>query len=380
MPLSVRSAVVSFLAGPGETQDLDTAGKILEGMVNQEEAGGERARLEAARLLGELPDRFDPLLSKLLTDPDTQLVREAIVSVGKLHKRRLVPDLLDCLARPELAAGTVQALSSFGDSIVGTLRDHLGDPAVPIEVRQQVTVILANMGTQLACDALVEHLLVTDSRLRLRTVSALNTLHRLHPKLECDAEILEMLLSAEILGHYRSYQILERLETMLRSYEPLAGALSETMKLEVERIFGVLDLLYPRDGVSSAYVALQSKSMILHDNALEFLDNVLKTEFRKMLVPLLDTKVSLAERVTIANRLVPARIDSSEQAIAVLVASNDPCLRSWGACAVGIFGLKSLEHELDRYLNHPDPLLRETARDAKLRLQASRATNTRQSS
>jgi len=377
---SVRSAVVSFLAGPGETQDLDTAGKILEGMVNQEEAGGERARLEAARLLGELPDRFDPLLSKLLTDPDTQVVREAIVSVGKLHKRRLVPDLLDCLARPELAAGTVQALSSFGDSIVGTLRDHLGDPAVPIEVRQQVTVILANMGTQLACDALVEHLLVTDSRLRLRTVSALNTLHRLHPKLECDAEILEMLLSAEILGHYRSYQILERLETMLRSYEPLAGALSETMKLEVERIFGVLDLLYPRDGVSSAYVALQSKSMILHDNALEFLDNVLKTEFRKMLVPLLDTKVSLAERVTIANRLVPARIDSSEQAIAVLVASNDPCLRSWGACAVGIFGLKSLEHELDRYLNHPDPLLRETARDAKLRLQASRATNTRQSS
>jgi hypothetical protein len=167
---------------------------------------------------------------------------------------------------------------------------------------------------------------------------------------------------------------------MLRSYEPLAGALSETMKLEVERIFGVLDLLYPRDDVSSAYVALQSKSMILHDNALELLDNVLKSQFRKMLVPLLDTKVSLAERVTIANRLVPARIENSQQAIAVLVASNDPCLRSCGACAVGIFGLKSLEHELNRCLDHPDPLLRETARQAKLRLQASQATNTRQSS
>jgi hypothetical protein len=349
-------------------------------MVNQEEAGGERARLEAARLLGTLPNRFDPLLSRLLTDADTQIVREAIVSVGKLHKRRLVPDLLDCLARHELAAGTVQALSSFGDSIVGTLRDHLGDPAVPIEVRQQVPVILTNIGTQLACNALVGHLLDADSRLRLRIVSALNTLHHLHPKLECDAEILEMLLSAEILGHYRSYQILERLETMLRSYEPLAGALSETMQREVERIFQVLDLLYPRDDVSSAYVALQSKSMILHDNALELLDNVLKSQFRKMLVPLLDTKVSLAERVTIANRLVPARIESSQQAIAVLVASNDPCLRSCGACAVGIFGLKSLEHELNRCLDHPDPLLRETARQAKLRLQASQATNTRQSS
>jgi HEAT repeat protein len=366
---SVRSAVVSFLAVPGETQDLDTAGKILEVMVNPEEA--QQARLEAARLLGELPDHFDPLLSKLLTDPDTQVVREAILSVGKLHKRRLVPDLLDRLAHPDLAAATVQALSSFGERIVGTLRDHLGDPAVPIEVRQQVVLILANMGTQLACNALAGNLLDADSRLRLRIVSALNTLRRLHPELECDAEILETLLSAEILGHYRSYQILEKLESTLRSDEPLAFALSETMKLEVERIFRVLDLLYPRHDVSSAYVALQSKSMTLRDNALELLDNVLKTESRKMLVTLLDSKVSLAECVTIANRLVPARIENLQQAIAVLVASNDPCLRSCGACAVGILGLKSLEHELNRCLDHPDPLLRETARQAKLRLQGS---------
>ena len=109
--------------------------------------------------------------------------------------------------------------------------------------------------------------------------------------------------------------------------------------------------------------------MVLHDNALEFLDNVLKTQFRRMLVPLLDPKVSLAERVSIANRLVPAGIESSEQAIAILVASNDPCLRSCGAHAVGIFRLKSLEHELNRCLDHPDPLPREAARQAKLRLQ-----------
>jgi len=262
-------------------------------------------------------------------------------------------------------------LTRLGNSTVGRLRDHLSDPAVPIEVRREIPAILANVGTQLACNVLVECLLDADSRLRLRVVSALNSLHHLHPELECDAEILEMLLAAEILGHYRSYQILERLETMLQSDESLAGALSESLKQEVERIFRVLDVLYPHDNFSSAYVALQSKSLIVHDNALEFLDNVLKSQFRKMLVPLLDSKVSLAERATIANQLVPARIENSEQAVAVLVASNDPCLRSCGAYAVGIFGLKSLEHELNRCLDHLDPLLRETARQAKLRLQRS---------
>ncbi len=377
---SIRSAIAAFLAHPGEVQNLEFSRQLLAGMVGENGPEGKRTRLEAARLLGILPDKFDPLLAQLLADGEMDVVREAIRSVGKLQKLRLVPELLNRLADRQLITDITEVLTRFGNSIVGKLRDHLSDPAVPIEVRQQVAVILANIGTQLAGNALMEHLLDADSRLRLRIVSALTTLQHLHPELKCDAEILEMLLAAEILGHYRSYQILERLETMLQSYEPLAGALSESMKHEVERIFRVLDLLYPGDDFSSAFVGLQSKSMIVRDNALEFLDNVLKTQFRKTLVPLLDSKVSLAERVTIANRLVPARIESSEQAIAVLVASNDPCLRSCGADAIGIFGLKSLEHELNRCLDHPDPLLRETARNAKLRLQTSRASNARQSS
>jgi len=346
---------------------------LLAGMVEESGPERQRTRIEAARLLAILPDKFDPLLMQLLADADVEVVRQAILSVGRLQKRRLLPALLDRLADPQLIAEVTEVLSGFGDSISGRLRDHFSDRAVPIEARQQVSVILAKMGTQSAFDALVEHLLDADSRLRLRILTDLSTLHHLHPQLECDTEFLEMLLAAEILGHYRSYQILERLEAVLPSYEPLAEALSESMKHEVERIFRVLDLLYPCDDFSGVYFGLQSRSMVLHDNALEFLDNVLKTQFRRMLVPLLDPKVSLAERVSIANRLVSAGIDSSEQAIAVLVASNDPCLRSCGAHAVGIFGLKTLEHELNRCLDHPDPLLRETARQAKLRLQGSQA-------
>ncbi len=368
---SVRSAVVAFLARPGEVQNLDFARQLLAAMVEESGPERQRTRIEAARLLGILPDKFDPLLMQLLADADVDVIREAILSVGKLQKRRLVPALLDRLAYPQLMADVTEVLTKFGDSISGSLRDHFSDPAVPIEVRQQVSVILARMGTPSAFNVLVEHLLDADSRLRLRILTDLSTLQHLHPQLECDAEILEMLLAAEILGHYRSYQILERLETVLPSHEPVAEALSESMKHEVERIFRLLHLLYPRDDFSGVYFGLQSTSMVLHDNALEFLDNVLKTQFRRMLVPILDRKVSLAERVSIANRLVPARIESSEQAIAVLVASNDPRLRSCGAHAVGIFKLKSLEHELNRCLNHPDPLLREAARGAKVRLHRS---------
>src|SRR5229473_2049809 len=101
-------------------------------MVNEAGEEGVRNRVEAARLLGELPDCFDPLLSRLLADSDTRVVCEAIHSVGMLRKRRLVPELLDRLADHRLAPAAAQALGRFGDSIVGGLRDHLCDSAVPI--------------------------------------------------------------------------------------------------------------------------------------------------------------------------------------------------------------------------------------------------------
>jgi hypothetical protein len=52
------------------------------------------------------------------------------------------------------------------------------------------------------------------------------------------------------------------------------------------------------------------------------------------------------------------------------VTSDNAWLRSCGAYAIGMFGMRSLEGELNRCLNDTDPLLRETARAAKLLLEA----------
>ncbi len=366
---SVSSAVVAFLARPGETQILEAAQQILTNMVGEPAPERQRHRVEAARLLGELPDCFDPLLSNLLADPDPVVAREAIQSAGKLRKRRLVPDLLDRLSHHELRAEAAKALGGFGDSIVGALRDHLGDTSVSIEARREIPAIMVRIGTPAAAQVLMENLLESDTTLRFRTISALNKLQRLHPEIETDTQMLETVLAAEILGHYRSHQILDKLGTV-EGEDPVARALTESMQQELERVFRLLGLLYPHLDVHSAHLGLQSKSIAVHDNALEFLDNVLKPQLREMLVPLLDSKVTVRERAHLAQRLVHTKIENQEQAVAALVASDDPWLRSCGAYAVGAFGLRSLEGQLNRCLNDSDPLLRETARVAKLRLEA----------
>ncbi len=77
---SIRSGMAAFLARPGETQNLEVARQLLASMVAESGAERKRTRMEAARLLGMLPDSFDPLLLKLLADPDSEVVREAIRS------------------------------------------------------------------------------------------------------------------------------------------------------------------------------------------------------------------------------------------------------------------------------------------------------------
>jgi AAA family ATP:ADP antiporter len=312
---------------------------------------------------------FDPFLLNLLSDSDLAVTLEAIRSAGKLRKRRLVPDLLDRLADARLAGEIANTLHNFGDPIVGALRDHLGDLTVPLEVRRDIPAILMNIGTPAAERVLMDCLLERDTSLRFRIISALNKLHHLHPEIESDTQMVETVLAAEILGHYRSYQILHRLGTAADSADVSRG-LRDSMQQELERIFRLLALLYPHMDVHSVYLGLQSKSAAVYDNALELLDSVLKSQLRKILVPLLDGRVTIAERVQLANRLVRSSIETQEEAVAALVASDDPWLKACGAHAIGALGLKSLESELHVCLHHPDALLRETARAATVRLSA----------
>ncbi len=75
------------------------------------------------------------------------------------------------------------------------------------------------------------------------------------------------------------------------------------MPQEVERIFRLLALLHPDVDLHSAYYGVQSVDQVVHDNALEFLDNVLASNLRRLVVPLVDSTVSVTERSRLANQL-----------------------------------------------------------------------------
>ena len=304
---SVRSGIVAYLARLGEEESFEGARVILDGMVREEGAPGQRTRLEAARLIGNLPDRFEPQLSQLLHDPDREVVRHAIRAAASFRKLRWAPLLVERLGDPELRPDAVDTLLTFGESIAGTLRDYLADESISLEIRREIPPILLRLGTPLAIRILANNVIQGDNILRYRIISSLNKLLDLHKDAVMDPSSIETVLLAEIMGYYRSFQLLQPSKG-----EP-AKELRASMKKDLERIFRLMKLLSPDQALQKAYMGLQSKDPVTHANALEYLDNTLSPQLRSMLVPLIDSDVSDAERARLADRFLGMRIESPEE-------------------------------------------------------------------
>ena len=234
--------------------------------------------------------------------------------------------------------------------------------------------MLVRIGTTEAEQALIGSLLQADVTLRHRVIASLNKLRTLHPEVSLDPSTINLLLAAEIAGHYRSYQVLGPLKDRLKDDDSVLQAMHHAMDQELDRIFRLMGLLLPHVGLHDAYVGLRSTDELVRANSLELLDNVLDPELRQLLVPLLDSQVSVDDRIAIANRLVGAPLDTAEQAVETLLSSEDPWLRSSAIYAVGALQLHSLEGELSRFDDETDPVLKQSVRAARRRLKGEMVT------
>lgn len=365
---SIQAGMIAFLSRPGFTQNLDAARVLLERMVD---AGGEsdvRSRAEAARLLGALPRAFDDVLARLLGDDAPEVWREAVASAARLRASEVAGLVVPRLGAPGHGDAVARALVDLGDGAVPALASALADDGVDLATRSAIPPVLAAIGGRAARDGLVANLLSGEVTLRSAVIDALGHMAHRHAGTAEDRQTFEMALTAEIVGHYRSYQIAGRLGAALDHDDPVARGLRASIELEQERVFRLLELLQPGLDLGSAWYGLRSGSSAVRSNALELLDNVLSPELRALVVPLFDPLISLAERARRADRIVGTGIETNEQAVAALVASDDPWLRSCGVYAVGALRLHALADTIDSFTGSDDPLMRETVRVALMRL------------
>jgi ATP/ADP translocase/HEAT repeat protein len=366
---ALRGAIISVLARLGG-EHVDSARLAFEVMVADEGPGAKESRLEAARLAERLPVVFEEPLRRLIQDEDPEVASVAIRAARRHGGGPFAVDLVTRLADRAFREEAWAALAGAGAAACQALATALEDPQPAPELLRAAPEILEQIGTDEAAGVLAGCLLKGNAEFRLHVLKVLGRMRTGRPELVIDPLALEAVVGAEILGHYRSYQILGALELSTLEQEPTTRNLRVAMLEELERVFLLLGLLHPGIDFRAAWEGLRSGNAVLHDQALDLLESELRPEMRSLLVPLVDPVVHGAERMRLAAKLSGTPVDSPEEAVKALASTGDPWLKACAAYAIGALGLRELEGYLAEWGQDPDPLLRETVRQAREQLES----------
>ena len=363
-----RTAAVGCIAQygtPEENELIDEA--FIDDLVGSSGEEGKEERVLAAGIVGTLSNPglrpyLRELIRQLMEDPEPEVVRRTIASLGQLADLEYLPWLLEELGDRRHRLAAREALAAYGPAAFETLAQHLLDDRNDLVVRRNIPRVLSAVLHQGAVDLLTDAYERVDPRLQYPVIKALSKLRGQSSELRFGRAWTDGVLQEQMRSYYECIRASQALEPLDRDAcgRLLARALQEKQDQSVERIFRLLGLQYaPRD-MYHAYLGFVSGQPATRASALEFLDNVLEREVKLALLPLLDPSDVHSALPDLERRFGPP-IRGREQALRHLLDGRDAWLR---ACAVYSVRPTAAGAEIDLARlaqDDPHPLVRETA-------------------
>ncbi len=309
-------------------------------------------RAQGARTLGALGARsfYSPLVP-LLDDPEVEVRRAAVKAAGRLRARALALPLLPRLGEPRLSREAQHALAACLESDPRWIVERLQDDDLPMPVTVglvQTLGLLGPAGRQPLTDLLLDH----RPRVRGAAARALRA-----SRAELDPERVPEALRLEEQGICELATCLAALDD---DADHTTGTLEDRLDESLDRLLDLIALRSPGFQADQVRESLRSTDKRRCANAIELLDHVVEPTHRPVLLALAEghRRPLLAEAEA---RSVPPPV-SATAALTGLAGTADPWLRS---CA--LFDLSRGSDPAEavlRALDHPDPLVLETARRA----------------
>jgi HEAT repeat protein len=366
-PAIVAAALEALRSRPELASELITREWLQEAAQSEDP----RRRAAAALAIGVRGDQGTEALFRLLEDADPQVSGAAVRAAGILKNRAYLYQLIQALANPKLRADAIEALAGFGPQICGTLSDVLLDESLPMRLRRQVPRVLKHIPHQRSVDVLLGAVGRQDLTLRAAVLKSLNSLRESAANLNFENHFVVDQISAEARRYYELNAALEPFKDRDAASHAaprlLARSIEERLKGTLERLFRLLGLRYPPKEIYSAYRAVSRRQHEEATAALEFLDNTLERDLKRILLPLLDAPEHLHEH---GKELFGVEVRSAEEAIRELIHSRDPWLVACAMAAAAELGMRSLAPEIHKAAAESQEDVLEVARSAAARLAA----------
>jgi AAA family ATP:ADP antiporter len=363
----VQRSAIECLLHHGEREIREVALATFHKMIADTRVDGTAARIEAARLIGDVDD---PELRRYLKmfirdDSSMAVVRAALAAAGKIKEPTVLRDVIMQLGFSKAKSTAHEALVQYGDTAVPSLRAMLLDSNVSRDVRLNISSTLSKIATPAALNALLDALNQEDGSVRYRVIIALEELARRLPDLPIDRRVIEAAMEAEATRYYRRFLTFfvlfgdESVDSTTNG-SLLHQALLENMDRERDRVLRLLSLIYQPQDIGSATVALRSRSQVKQAQAIEFLDNLLTGDIKRHVFPLFDDAPDIKRFQQLLAFLGLKNFDA-ETALHGLLKQDDVWLKAATLWEIGLRRLSDFRDELQHYVNSENAVLRETA-------------------
>ncbi|MEZ5197556.1 MAG: HEAT repeat domain-containing protein [Bacteroidales bacterium] len=311
----VRGAALVSLAmetrdNPALKSKFDLEGRIdkkissLSGLKDTEEIKFRKIIILKTIAQANLPAHYS-MIHELMKDEDQQVVMQAIVSAGNTLSPEFIEPISNFLAIEKYRQSAKQALLNYGPGLVEKLEEVINDDAWEEALLHHIPSILSQIGTQQSVELLFSLLDHSDIGMRMEALRSLNILQtnhshlRFHQKAVIRRILDEAHLYLETLTALYSQTTVkgieernlssESQEKLLEARKSLIVLLERRLDGNLERIFRLLGLKYPFEDILNIYQGIQSKKPDMRINALEFLDNLLETNLKRVLIPIVET-------------------------------------------------------------------------------------------
>ena len=340
--LVARSALSALIAHPEASEPLITKEWIEDAAASKDT----NRRVMAAIAIAVRGDSESTALHNLLQDPEPEVAGEACKTAAALQNRVYLDSLLRLLGKARMRGKAIDALTGYGERIVGTLGDVLLDTTTPAAVRRQIPRVLQRIPTQRSVDVLFQAYEEPDLIVRTAALKSLNSMRDKYSKLSFGRDSLTRFIGREAQYYY---EMAAALSPFKESHETpaarlLAQTLEERLRRTLERLFRLLGLKYPAKEMHAAYLALNRKKTDEYTAAIEFLDNVLERELKRVLLPLLDEEARVSQT---GRDLFGVHEKDQRAALRELMKSGDSWLVACAVATTAELGMRDLRPEIE---------------------------------
>lgn len=304
----------------------------IELMDSEEEKKFRKITFLKAIGRGRLENYYGHIV-KFLEDEHPAVVRQAILSAGKTKKEVFLNILVSFLKDSTYRNSAQAALSEFGIKAFPLFIEIINNPTTNIHIIRSLPKIIRKVSTPQSVNLLSNLLHFHDLKVRHTALKALNRLRFADRALIFEEKMILPLILEEIQIYQKTMSAVHLQKNMIRkeaqqfplrtdARNSLIKVLEKRLDNNLERLFLLLGLKYSPEDMINIYRSIRGRKAEVRINALEFLDNLLGINLKKIIIPIIET--SLLDNLTDkAIRQLRLNIPSEEQCFQQLLSMNN---------------------------------------------------------